>query len=324
VVLPARPRVALRTESVPWIAPMRNYERFPRCAHSGVAGFAVVVAMLVSCSTGSPGASCPPPLLLSSTSCSSCITTACMANVESTCNAGGAFSNCYCPCISAGGTPASCTLSCASSSCKGAALACIQKSLAGGSCAGACGTTSTDAGGEGGSDGHGGDSAAPTCMYTLSGAQSGSGSCSIVLDGYASTSNELIPPCNNSPCLQFEISGLANGGTIGVAFLSTAKLSATQYTSGTVVDSNCFLADGSGSWLECVDNASGGKDCLNDMDKITNQGSLTVTITSTGEPSNIGGGTLWVDTHGSLIATMPAGGGMSNPATGTVTMKITF
>src|ERR1022692_2405742 len=100
---------------------MQKQRKFSLLTHAVGVGLAAAFGA-AACSSSSAGATCAPPPFLTASSCGKCITTACKTSVDTTCNAGGAFSNCYCSCMSKENSVELCTLSCASSSCQSATV----------------------------------------------------------------------------------------------------------------------------------------------------------------------------------------------------------
>ena len=105
-----------------------------------------------SSSDGRSTSSCAAPPFLTSTSCASCITSACQATIKTACNAWGTFSSCYCPCTAGpSGSIASCTESCTTTASTAYSVSCIEASLGASSgCGFACGVTMDHGGGNGG------------------------------------------------------------------------------------------------------------------------------------------------------------------------------
>jgi hypothetical protein len=119
---------------------MRDRSITSRFAGVFLGGFVALVASPLSCSSGGQGTSCGSPPFLTADACATCLTTTCMVSVGAACNAGGAFSTCYCSCTAAGGTLEACTRSCATSACETTAASCVENNLrSSGACASSCG-----------------------------------------------------------------------------------------------------------------------------------------------------------------------------------------
>lgn len=283
-------------------------------------GACAALAAVVACSNKSPGASCPSPTFLASGACGSCISAACKASVDTACNAGGAFSNCFCSCTSGGQTPEACTLSCASSSCEKAVASCVLTSLTSGGCGRTCGATKTggpiDAGQDATSDSN---PSTQVCSYTWSGAQSGSASCLVQItdDGMGNLGFQLLPDGAPGPEVSAVISTAPNLALKIAHYTNKKGFSAVGTWSDTKTD---------GAWGMCWPKA--GATCYED-DEGDNKptapfGSFTLDITSTGTPVSIGKISMWPFPHGTMSATFPPAPAKPNPASGTMSISATF
>jgi hypothetical protein len=145
---------------------------------------------------------------------------------------------------------------------------------------------------------------AQTCTYTLSGANSATGTCTVTA-GYD-------PPSSSTPGTAIAIN---TGGSV---FAFGSQLSAgndftagSSYNEGNVVNAAGESLSGTSAWQVIINDANGDP----------NQGSFTLNISSTGPVvTGNNGAMVWQSPHGTLNATMPADPG----ASGTVTAQVTF
>ncbi len=164
-------------------------------------------------------------------------------------------------------------------------------------------------GGTGGTQGTGGAGGGVPCTYTVSGAQTATGTC---------TAEAAMSPSSG---------GVAVVVTAGSAFDFAATLSAfTVLTDGTYGNADAapgfggeYLVGTTGAYVLCSDS-----DNCNDAqgNTLPPQGSFDLVITDPGPSTSAGGGTLWSAPQGTLTVTMPAqvGGAES----GTVTVAVTL
>jgi hypothetical protein len=161
------------------------------------------------------------------------------------------------------------------------------------------GSGTMDMAGGGGGGGTGGG-----CTFTLSGANSATGSCTVNA-GYD-------PPSNSNPgtAIAFNTGGsvFAFGSQLSTGNDFTAG---KTYDQGNVVNAAGESLSGTSAWQVIKNNVNGMPD----------QGSFTLTLSSTGPVVTASNGAMvWSMPHGTLNATMPADPG----ATGTVTAQVTF
>jgi hypothetical protein len=175
-------------------------------------------------------------------------------------------------------------------------------SSSGGSSSGSSSSGSSSSGGSG-DDG----SVAPAgCSFTVTGTNAASGACVVT----ASFSDAKL------------IVGLAATGANPAALVFSATLGATDdFTAGTYTSSNVVSAETDS--LDLTNYAEWAE--YFNFDSKPNQGTFTLTITSTGAASVSadGGTTAWGSPHGSLTATMPPVPS-STAATGTLSGTATF
>jgi hypothetical protein len=166
---------------------------------------------------------------------------------------------------------------------------------------GGAGTGGAGTGGTGGG-------AATACTYAVSGAQTGTGTCTVLA---------TVTPDSN---------GVAIVVTGGQMFEFAATLSSqTTLTVGTYTEADAapgfgaeYIVGNTGGYLLC--STSGN--CSSEGSIVPAQGSFLLTVSNTGPTQTAGGGTLWSASDGTLAVTMPAapGGGVI----GTVTVNVTF
>jgi hypothetical protein len=184
----------------------------------------------------------------------------------------------------------------------------------GGGTGGVSGTGGTGTGGTGtggtGTGGTGtGGGGATACTYTVSGAQTGTGTCTVMA------------------ALTSDSNGVAVVVSGGQGFEFAATLSGeTALTEGTYTDADAapgfgaeYLVGVTGAYVLCStsDNCSDAQG-----DPSPAQGTFSLTVTSPGPTQTAGGGTLWSAPQGTLTVTMPAQPGGAE--TGTVMVVVTL
>jgi hypothetical protein len=147
--------------------------------------------------------------------------------------------------------------------------------------------------------GLGGGGGSANCTYSLSGAKSGSGSCTVEggwSEGDAETS----------------FTAAAAGGAFSfVTELShTNNFSSGSYSTANVISSGAQADDGGAGWA-LIDDATG-----------SDQGDFTLQLDGTGAPTVGNGATVWLDPSGSLSIDLPAVPGSG--ASGTVHVAVSF
>ncbi len=170
--------------------------------------------------------------------------------------------------------------------------------------AGTGGTGNTGTGGTG--TGGGG---ATACTYTVSGAQTGSGTC---------TATAALTSDSNG--VGFVVSG-GQDFEFGATLSGQTALTQGPYTDGDAAPGFGaeYLVGLTGAYMLCStsDNCSDAQG-----DPVPAQGTFSLTVTSPGPVQTAGGGTLWSAPQGTLTVTMPAQPGGAE--TGTVTVVVTL
>ncbi len=145
------------------------------------------------------------------------------------------------------------------------------------------------------------------CTYTVTGANASSGACSTdAAFGSGSGGTKLV--------VAISASGSAAAMVFSAVIGTTETFAPGTYTSANVVSSEAASANTTtgASWEENFNNGS-------DPD----QGTFTLTITSTGTEISAGSGAAWQGIHGSLTLTLPPAPN-NTLATGTLTATATF
>jgi hypothetical protein len=179
-------------------------------------------------------------------------------------------------------------------------------------CGGGGGGGGTGGTGGGGSGGGGGGGTAP-CTYTVTGAQTGSGTCSAM--GAIASGN---------PGVAITVDDSGNGDNMfafAVTISGQNTLTDGSYANADAVPGfgGTYLIGTTGSYVLCSDSQNCSDTSGN---PVPPQGTFSLTITDPGPSQSAGGGTLWSTPQGMLTVTMPAqvGGALS----GTVTVSVTL
>jgi hypothetical protein len=177
----------------------------------------------------------------------------------------------------------------------------------GGSGTGGSGTGGSGTGGSG--TGGSGGSGVTACTYTVSGAQAGTGTCTVMA------------------ALTADSNGVALVISGGQSFEFAATLSGeTTLTRGTYTNADAapgfgaeYLVGVTGAYVLCStsDNCSDAQG-----DAVPAQGSFSLAVTDPGPAQTVGSATLWATPQGTLTVTMPAQPGGAE--TGTVMVVVTL
>ncbi len=147
-----------------------------------------------------------------------------------------------------------------------------------------------------GSGKEGGPTSGGGCTYTISGAQTASGTC--------------VPAIvNDSQGLHFGI--VASDSTYAIASdLPGTAIQATSYDLSATTKTVSTFASGTSLWAAFYNDG-----------QHANQGTVSFTITDIGQQVQGSGGTAWTNPHGTATATLTSA---DQFATGTITATVTF
>ena len=171
-----------------------------------------------------------------------------------------------------------------------------------------CGGGGGGAGGGGGGGaggGGGGGGGGVSCTYTVSGAATASGDCTVQAAYQASNSE-----------VDVTLTGSGGQPTFGAALVGKSTLATGTYTlADAPAAGGTYLMGTTSLWAMCNNNM-----CTDGQgNQVANQGTFTLMI---GDPGPATNGILWTSSHGSLVMTLPAD--PNTTASGTATVMATF
>jgi hypothetical protein len=174
-----------------------------------------------------------------------------------------------------------------------------------------CGNSTLGPGpsGTGGNEGTGGGGGATSCSYTVTGAQSASGTC--MAEGYYVPGDTAVDfEVNAPPIFGFRTS------VPGIPALSTGTFDNTSVPPGY---SGLYQSSTGAVYYLCpVDSCADAQG----IGPIPPQGSFMLSISDVGPSMSASGDTTWSAPQGALTVTMPAQPG--GAASGTVVVDVTF
>jgi len=161
---------------------------------------------------------------------------------------------------------------------------------------------------DGGKDATSDDGATPGCTFSVSGASTGSGTCTAEV--------EYFPNGGQNQLEFILLNQTSTGGTFHflsiLGYNNPALLKVGTYTTANVQTSTGIWADGNNQWWE------------NEAPALGTGGSFTLTISAIPSSTSDDAGTTVYDVHGTLVDTMPENQAMGTNEAGVANGQATF